>query len=107
MASNVPTPPRRRRRRRPADKAQPQADSQASPSVNRASDHAARREARARRFLISGSALLLLGLGMVGIDTTDVGAGVTLLGLVILIVGIHTFGRLGPEETALPDAANP
>ena len=44
---------------------------------------------------------------MVGIDTTDVGAGVTLLGLVILIVGIHTFGRLGPEEVALPDAANP
>jgi len=67
---------------------------------------AARGAARARRSLISGSVLLLLGLGMVGIDTTDVGAGVTLLGLLILIFGIHSFGRLGPEEPRLIEAAD-
>src|SRR6185436_6599147 len=47
-----------------------------------------------RRALVSGSALLLLGLGMVGVDSSDVGAGVTLIGLVILLFGIHSFGRL-------------
>jgi len=70
-------------------------------------DSTARSEPRARRALILGSGLLIFGLAMVGVDTTDVGAGLTLLGLVILIIGIHTFGRLGPDEPALPGAARP
>jgi hypothetical protein len=62
--------------------------------------------ARPRRALISGSALLLLGLAMVGVDSSEVGAGVTLIGLLILIYGIHSFGRLGPDEPRIPDRAD-
>jgi hypothetical protein len=35
---------------------------------------------------------------MVGVDSSDVGAIVTLLGLAIMIFGVHSFGRLGPDE---------
>src|SRR5262249_31751127 len=101
---NAPAePPRRRRRRRPAKTAEPSAPAASKPRVERA----APREPRARRALILGSGLLLFGLAMVGVDTTDTGAALTLLGLVILIFGIHTFGRLGPDEPALPGAAGP
>jgi hypothetical protein len=61
--------------------------------------------ARPRRALISGSALLLLGLAIVGVDSSEVGAGVTLIGLLILIYGIHSFGRLGPDEPQIPARA--
>lgn len=59
-----------------------------------------------RRALVSGSALLLVGLAMVGVDSSDVGAGVTLIGLLILLYGIHSFGRLGPDEPPIPDPAD-
>ena len=101
MADALPAPTRRRRRRRPAEKSEAPAPLGSKPRA----DSAARGEHRARRALLLGSGLLLFGLAMVGVDTTEVGAGLTLLGLVILIFGIHTFGRLGPDEPALPDGA--
>ena len=52
---------------------------------------------RPRRSLTVGGALVLVGLGLVGIGPSDVGMVVTLAGLGALIFGIHTFGRLGPE----------
>jgi len=55
-------------------------------------------ERRPRRALTWGGALLLFGLAMVGIGSAESGSIVTLLGLGILVYGIHTFGRLGPEE---------
>jgi hypothetical protein len=59
----------------------------------------ARRAAeRARRALGSGGVLLLLGLAMVGVGEASTGGVVTLAGLVIVIYGIHTFGRLGPDD---------
>lgn len=51
-----------------------------------------------RRALGAGAGLLLLGLAMVGVGESDAGAGVTLVGLLVVIYGIHTFGRLGPDE---------
>jgi len=53
---------------------------------------------RSRRALTFGSALLLLGLAMVGVDSSNEGAVITLIGILIMIYGIHTFGRLGPDE---------
>jgi hypothetical protein len=59
-----------------------------------------------RRAIVGASTALLLGLAMVGLrpsdpaDTSliDVGMVVTLVSLVILIGGIHFYGRLGPQE---------
>lgn len=49
--------------------------------------------------MIAGSALfLLLGLALIGIGNQEGGVGITLLSLVGMMFGIHTYGRLGPEE---------
>lgn len=59
-----------------------------------------------RRALVVAGTTLLLGLAMVGLRPTDpsdtslvdVGMVVTLASLIVLIGGIHFYGRLGPEE---------
>lgn len=64
------------------------------------------RAASPRRAIIVAGSTLLLGLGMVGLrpsdpkDTTliDLGMAVTLVSLIMLIAGIHFYGRLGPQE---------
>ncbi|WP_437313944.1 hypothetical protein [Sorangium sp. So ce385] len=55
-------------------------------------------EARARRALGGGGMLLVAGLALVGVGPSDAGMGLTLIALVVLIYGIHSFGRLGPER---------
>ena len=65
-----------------------------------------RRAIPPRRAIVLASSALLAGLAMVGLrpstpnDTTliDVGSGVTLVALVLLIGGIHFYGRLGPQD---------
>jgi hypothetical protein len=47
---------------------------------------------------MTGGGLLLLGLALVGLGPSDAGMVVTLLALLMMIYGIHTFGRLGPDE---------
>ena len=51
---------------------------------------------RPRKALTAGGTLLPLGLALVGIGPSDVGMGITLLSLLVLIYGVHSFGRLGP-----------
>lgn len=51
----------------------------------------------ARRALTVGGTLGALGIALVGIGPSDAGMAITLAGLIALIYGIHTFGRLGPE----------
>lgn len=59
-----------------------------------------------RRAVIIASSTVLLGLAMVGVrpsdpnDTSiiDLGMAITLFSLIILIGGIHFYGRLGPQE---------
>jgi hypothetical protein len=66
-----------------------------------------------RRALLVASTSLLVGIGMVGLrpsdpsDTTliDLGMVVTLLSLLLLIGGIHTYGRLGLDEGEKPGQA--
>jgi hypothetical protein len=58
---------------------------------------AAKAEKGPRGALRAGGTLLVVGLAMVGIDASEAGTAVTLIGLLVLIYGIHTFGRLGPE----------
>lgn len=57
-------------------------------------------EGQPRRMLGAGALLLLAGIATVGVGPSDVGVGLTLLALIVLAFGIHTFGRLGPEEAA-------
>jgi hypothetical protein len=59
-----------------------------------------------RRALLVSSTTLLVGLGLVGLRPTDpndtalidLGMVITLLSLLLLIGGIHTYGRLGPDD---------
>ncbi len=51
-----------------------------------------------RRALAAGGLLLLAGLGLVGIGPSDAGMAVALAGFVAMIYGVHTFGRLGPDD---------
>jgi hypothetical protein len=49
-----------------------------------------------RRTIAVSGALLLLGLALVGVGPSDIGSGVTLIALALLVLGIHQLGRLGP-----------
>lgn len=53
-------------------------------------------ERAARRFLGVGVTLAAVGLALVGTGPSEVGMAISLAGLLTLIYGIHTFGRLGP-----------
>lgn len=64
-------------------------------------------EGRARRALGGGAMLLLTGLALVGTGPSDAGKVLTVLALVVLIYGIHRFGRLGPEREVLDERASP
>jgi hypothetical protein len=48
--------------------------------------------------LIWGGGLLILGIGLVGVGQSAVGAAPLLAGLFNIVYGIHTYGRLGPED---------
>ncbi len=54
-------------------------------------------ERSARRTLAIGVSLAVLGLALVGTGPSEAGMAITLAGLLALVYGIHTFGRLGPE----------
>jgi hypothetical protein len=53
--------------------------------------------------LVWGGAFLILGIGMVGVGAAAVGSPLVLAGLLNVVYGIHTYGRLGPEDET-PDA---
>jgi hypothetical protein len=68
-------------------------------------------EVLARRTLAWGAGLLILGLAVVGIRHDDdglneLGVVPALAGLLLLVYGIHTFGRLGPEDEAPASEGN-
>ena len=51
-----------------------------------------------RRVLVAAGAVLILGLAVVGVSASPLGRWITLAGLLLMIFGVHTFGRLGPES---------
>ncbi len=53
--------------------------------------------------LVWGGAFLIVGIGLVGVGEPAVGSPLLLAGLLNVIYGIHTYGRLGPEDET-PDA---
>lgn len=64
----------------------------------------ASREQRPRRLLKLGATGLLGGIGVCVTLHPGAGAWATIAGAVGLVVGLHTFGRLGPDA---PPAADP
>jgi hypothetical protein len=52
---------------------------------------------RPRETLAWGGAILVLGIALVGVGVDKAGAAPVLAGLLLTILGIHTYGRLGPE----------
>lgn len=56
------------------------------------------KERMARKALLVGSALLLVGVGLVGVGPSDAGGVLVVVALLATIYGVHSFGRLGPDE---------
>jgi hypothetical protein len=54
----------------------------------------------ARRFLLGGVTLLPIGIALSAIGEASFGSIITLLGLAVLIAGLHTYGRAGPDPGA-------
>lgn len=57
----------------------------------------ARQEAQSRSLLVACSLATLVGIALCTGDTQELGAWITLAGLLGLIFSVHRFGRLGPE----------
>lgn len=51
----------------------------------------------ARQFLAVGATVLPLGLALSAIGYATVGSVVSLVALAVLLAGLHTFGRAGPD----------
>lgn len=88
--SDEPTRPRRKKRRpKPvADESAPARPEEVEPA-----------EAKPPRVILAGAATAAAGgLALVGIDQSEIGRWLSLGGLLLLIYGIHTFGRLGEDE---------
>jgi hypothetical protein len=63
----------------------------------------------ARRFLLAGATLLPLGIALSAVGAKVPGAIVTLVAAAVLVAGVHTFGRAGPDlgEASRPDGGDP
>jgi hypothetical protein len=51
----------------------------------------------ARKFLMAGATVLPVGIALAAIGRSTVGSALTVIGLAVLIAGLHTFGRAGPD----------
>lgn len=51
----------------------------------------------ARKFLLVGATVLPAGIALAAIGQSVAGSMVTIIGLAVLIAGLHTFGRAGPD----------
>jgi len=57
-------------------------------------------EQNARSALFGGACALALGLALVGVGATTLGALPVMVGLALTILSIHLYGRLGPDDEA-------
>jgi hypothetical protein len=51
----------------------------------------------ARKFLLVGATVLPIGIALAAIGRSTAGSTLTVIGLAVLIAGLHTFGRAGPD----------
>ena len=57
------------------------------------------RVARGRKLLAAGGLVQTAGLGLIGTSGASVGSWVLLAGWVLLVYGLHVYGRAGEEIT--------
>ena len=57
----------------------------------------------ARKFLLAGATVLPVGIALAAIGQSIPGSMLSVVGLAVLIAGLHTFGRAGPDP-ACPQA---
>ncbi|HNS96891.1 MAG TPA: hypothetical protein PLJ27_08225 [Polyangiaceae bacterium] len=65
------------------------------------------REQRSRRWLAGGAVGLLVGIGLSFLGSGPVGGWIATAAAVVLVMGIHTFGRLGPDLPPRSDSKEP
>ncbi|MFO7180220.1 MAG: hypothetical protein DIU78_016085 [Pseudomonadota bacterium] len=66
----------------------------------------ARRVRDTRRFLAGAAVVTVAGITLVVQDETGLGRWLVVFGMIALVVGLHRFGRLGPDpEEPSPPAA--
>jgi hypothetical protein len=53
--------------------------------------------ATARKFLVGGATLLPIGIALSAIGESSLGSIVSIVALAVLIAGLHTYGRAGPD----------
>jgi len=51
----------------------------------------------ARKFLLAGATVLPVGIALAAIGQSTTGSMLSVIGLAVLIAGLHTFGRAGPD----------
>jgi hypothetical protein len=51
----------------------------------------------ARGFLLGGTTFLPIGIALSAVGSSSIGSVVTIVALAILVAGLHTYGRAGPE----------
>ena len=54
------------------------------------------------RFLLGGATLLPIGIGLSATGETMLGSLMTIVGVALLVSGLHTFGRAGPDPGPPP-----
>jgi hypothetical protein len=61
------------------------------------------------RFLLGGATLLVLGIALSATGEGTIGSVSTIVGVALLVSGLHTFGRAGPDagSSAPPPAVPP
>ena len=65
--------------------------------MSEATVSASPRERTARKALVVGALLLLIGVGLVGVGPSEAGSVIVVVALLAMIYGVHSFGRLGPD----------
>jgi hypothetical protein len=58
----------------------------------------------ALRFLLGGATLLVVGIALSATGEVMIGSIATIIGVALLISGLHTFGRAGPDAGNAPPA---
>jgi hypothetical protein len=53
-----------------------------------------------QRALAISASIVIVGLALVGTHSSAVGGLIVVLGMLALMWSVHSYGRLGPEETA-------
>lgn len=104
MSNMTAQPPPKKRKKGAAKRARPPVAA-AGPGLSQipapsGTTDPRRRERAVERAVTAFAAMVIAGLALVGASPSSLGMGLCLAGLIGLIAGVHTYGRLGPDVQA-------